>query len=260
VRRVAVRVPADEAEPARARLLALAPAGLEEVDGDGWLELAAYLDEDGERSVREVFAQVSASPVEPGWEDRWRTFHRSVLVAGLWVGPPWERPPTGVAAVVVDPGRAFGTGGHPTTRACIELLAELDRGSCLDAGCGSGVVAVAAARLGFGPVVAVDDDPAAFEAAAATALRNEVSVDVRRADVLRDRLPRTDVLVANIELGVVEALLCRNPARIAVTSGYLAHEVPAAEGWQRAARLELEGWAADVLVAGRGPGRGARRP
>jgi ribosomal protein L11 methyltransferase len=151
---------------------------------------------------------------------------------------------------VVDPGRAFGTGAHPTTQACIELLADLDRGSCLDAGCGSGVVAVAAARLGFGPVVAVDHDLAAIDAAAETARRNRADVEVRRGDVLRDVLPATDVVVANIELGVVEALLERCSAPTVVTSGYLAHEAPAALGRQRAARLELDGWAADVLVAG----------
>jgi ribosomal protein L11 methyltransferase len=169
-------------------------------------------------------------------------------VGGLWIGPPWERPPPGVGAVVVDPGRAFGTGAHPTTRACIDLVADLERGSLLDAGCGSGVIAVAAARLRFAPVVAVDVDPAALEAAAETARRNDVDVEVRRADVVHDQLPGTDVVVANIELAAVEALLARSAATCAVTSGYLAHEVPDAPGWQGTARLELDGWAADVLV------------
>ena len=104
-------------------------------------------------------------------------------------------------------------------------------------------------RLGFGPpVVALDLDPEAVVAAEATARRNGVVVEVRRADVLRDELPATDVAVANIELAVVDALLGRVRARVAVTSGYLAHEAPAAAGWERTARLELEGWAADVLV------------
>jgi hypothetical protein len=121
LRRVSFRVPADEAEAARARLLDLAPAGFEEVEGDGWLELALYADEAGEGRARAAFGDVAVSPVEAGWEDRWRSFHRSVVVGGLWVGPPWEHPPDGVSRVVVDPGRAFGTGAHPTTRACIEL-------------------------------------------------------------------------------------------------------------------------------------------
>ena len=122
---------------------------------------------------------------------------------------------------MVDPGRAFGTGGHPTTRACIELLSRLERGSLLDAGCGSGVVAVAAVRLGFAPVRAVDLDAVAVEVASATARLNGVPIDVSRADVLRDPLPASDVAVANIELAVVEQLLGRLGAREVVTSGYL---------------------------------------
>lgn len=151
--------------------------------------------------------------------------------------------------MVVDPGRAFGTGAHPTTRACVELLSRIERGSLLDAGCGSGVLAVAACRLGFGPVHALDEDAAAVEVAAATASRNDVPVSTSVADVLRDELPAVDVVVANIELRVVDALLARKPASVAVTSGYLAHEAPVAPGWERADRVELEGWAADVLRA-----------
>ena len=242
-------MPHAEVEVARARLLELAPGGFEEVDRGEWVELAAYTDEAGVARIREVFVAATVRRVEAGWEDRWREFHRPVRAGGLWIGPPWEAPPPSEAAVVVDPGRAFGTGAHATTRACIELLSTLERGSMLDAGCGSGVVAVAATRLGFGPVVAVDLDAIAVDLARDTAYRNGVQVDVRLADVLRDELPRSDVVVANIELAVVEALLERNPARIAVTSGYLADETPRAPSWSVVARLELEGWAADVLRA-----------
>jgi ribosomal protein L11 methyltransferase len=241
-------VPAERAEIARARLLAVVPAGFEEVEGEGWVEFAAYVEEGQEEVVGGVFGDVVASPVAAGWEDRWRSFHRPVVAGGLWLGPPWETPPDGRASVVVDPGRAFGTGAHPTTRACIELLADLERGSCLDAGCGSGVVAVAAVRLGFEPVRAVDLDPDAVEAAEATVARNAAAVEVRQANVLTDELPPADVVVANIELAVVEALLRRVPAGVAVTSGYLVHEAPACAGWERAARRELDGWAADALV------------
>jgi ribosomal protein L11 methyltransferase len=170
-----------------------------------------------------------------------------VRVGGLWIGPPWERAPRG-ANVVVDPGLAFGTGAHATTRACIELLAGLERGALLDAGCGSGVIAVAAARLGFDPVVAVDNDPVAVEVARETARRNGVSVDVRATDVLRDDLPPANIVVANIELAVVEALLARRPAETVITSGYLAGERPRVDGWEFLRDLELEGWAAHVLV------------
>lgn len=249
LRRVSARVPAIEAEIARALMLALAPAGFEEVGGSDWVELAAYTDGPGEGRIRAAFAQVSTAPVEQGWEDRWRTFHRPVRVGGLWIGPPWEPSPVDEPFVVVDPGRAFGTGAHPTTRACIELLARCARGSVLDAGCGSGVIAVAAARLGFDPVFAVDLDPAAAEAARETARGNGAAVEVRQADVLRDPLPQADVVVANIELRAVEELLARRPSITAITSGYLAHEAPQARGWEHVTRLELDGWAADVLIA-----------
>jgi len=243
-----VRAPVAEVEIARARLLALAPRGFEEADADDEVELRVYTDPAGEARVREVFGSVSSVPVEPGWEDRWRAFHRPVRVGGLWIGPPWETPPPGDPAIVVDPGQAFGTGAHPTTRACIELLAAHERGSVLDAGCGSGVVAIAAARLGFGPVAGVDADPVAVEAARANVASNEVQVEVLLADVLRDALPAAGLLVANIDLPVVEALLARRPADRAITSGYLDHETPRVQGWEPLAHLEVDGWAADLLA------------
>jgi ribosomal protein L11 methyltransferase len=249
LRRVAIRVPATEAEVARARLLPLAPAGFEEVENEDEVELAVYVEAEDEARIRAAFPAAASSPVEPGWETRWRTFHRPVRVAGLWIGPSWEEAPDGEPTVVVDPGRAFGTGAHPTTRACIELLARTARGSLLDAGCGSGVLAVAAVRLGFDPVVAVDDDADAVSATIETAGRNGVHVDVAKADVVRDTLPRVDVVVANIALPVVEQLLARTPAPVAIASGYLAHEAPASERWEHVDRLELDGWAADAFAA-----------
>jgi ribosomal protein L11 methyltransferase len=197
--------------------------------------------------MRAAFGGVTSRPVDEGWEDRWREFHRPVRAGGLWIGPPWEARPAGELSVVVDPGRAFGTGAHATTRACVELLARVERGSLLDAGCGSGVLAVAACRLGFDPVHALDADEEAVEVAAATARLNGVRLSVGAGDVLRDELPAVDVLVANIELRVVKALLARNPAPVALTSGYLADETPRVPGWDRTDRIELEGWAADVL-------------
>ena len=146
------------------------------------------------------------------------------------------------------PGRAFGTGAHPTTRACVELLARSEPASVLDAGCGSGVLAIVSARLGFEPVRAVDADAAAVEASRANAELNGVEIDVSLADVRDESLPVADLLLANIDLRVVEALLERWPGERAIVSGYLAHETPAAKGWTRGERLELEGWAADSLA------------
>lgn len=207
-----------------------------------------FTDRAGEEELRTTFADVSSEAVAAGWEDRWKEFHRPVRAGGLWIGPPWVEAPAGELAVVVDPGRAFGTGAHATTRACIELLATLERGSVLDAGCGSGVVAVAAARLGFAPVTGLDRDPVAVEVAISTARANGVEAWFERADVLADELPVADLLVANIELQVVERLLPRSPAPVAITSGYLVADEPRADDWKVVDRLALEGWAADVLV------------
>ena len=243
-----MRVTGSEVEVAAAWLLDRFPDGLEERPLDGATELAVFTDDAGEIAVRDAFADVRSDPIALGWEDGWKEFHRAVSAGGLWIGPPWSPPPLGEDVVIVDPGRAFGTGAHATTRACIELLAGLERGSLLDAGCGSGVVSVAAVRLGFAPVLAVDLDEVAVEVAALTARANGVEIDVHRADVLHDDLPRTDVLVANIEHRVVEQLLARAASPVAVTSGYLAAEAPHAPGWVGVEHLELEGWAADVFV------------
>jgi ribosomal protein L11 methyltransferase len=230
-------------------MIPLAPSGFEEVDLGGALELAVYTDADGADRIAAAFGMPSSTLVEPGWEERWREFHRPARAGGLWIGPPWESPPVDEPAVVVDPGRAFGTGAHPTTRACIELLAAQARGSVLDAGCGSGVIAVAAARLGFAPVLAVDRDPVAVEVTLETAGRNGVELEAWVADVVTDELPVVELVVANIELGAVERLLGRRPADVVITSGYLTDATPIAPGWERVAWLELDGWAADVFQA-----------
>jgi ribosomal protein L11 methyltransferase len=242
-----VHVAAEDAESARARLLVLAPAGFEEIERPGTVELAAYTDDLGASAIESAFPGAIATPVEPGWEERWREFHHAVRAGGLWIGPPWDAVPAGETSVVIDPGRAFGTGAHPTTRACLELLARRPPSSLLDAGCGSGVISIAAALLGFDPVIAVDVDPVAVEVAKENAARNRVRIDARRLDAIADPLPSADLVLANIELGIVESLLSRRPAGHAITSGYLAGELPRAPGWTVVESIELEGWAAHVF-------------
>ncbi|MBV8258994.1 MAG: 50S ribosomal protein L11 methyltransferase, partial [Actinobacteria bacterium] len=200
------------------------------------------------------FDVVESEDVAEDWPDRWRDFHHGVRVGGLWVGPPWELPeavpglPPGVGeTVVIDPGRAFGTGAHPTTRLTLELLQESERGSLLDVGCGSGVLAIAAAKLGFAPIHAIDVDEAAVEASRENAARNEVEMDVRQADAVVDALPQVDLVLANVALDVVETLLPRFRARRAITSGYLDRDRPDVDGWTPIDRREADGWAADLL-------------
>jgi ribosomal protein L11 methyltransferase len=243
-------VPAARAEEARAVMLELFPEGFEEVDAHDGIELAAYASSGGEERLWQAFGAGSAEDVPADWLDRWRRFHRPVTVGEVWIGPPWLDPPPGLAAVTIDPGRAFGTGSHPTTRLCLELLHDLPRGSLLDVGCGSGVLAIAAARLGFGPVTALDVDPHAVEAAERNAAANGATVEVLLADGAAAALPSADVTVANISRDVVEALAPSLASPLAVISGYLLAEQPVLAGYVPRRRVERDGWAADLFARG----------
>jgi ribosomal protein L11 methyltransferase len=222
-------------------LLHLFPEGVEELDG----AFAVYADE-----PPIGFDVLEASDVREGWEDSWREFHHGIAVGRFWVGPPWEEPPPGLEAIVVDPGRAFGTGAHPTTRLSLELLQTLAPGSLLDIGCGSGVLSIGAAKLGFAPVTGIDLDDAAIEATNANARANGVDVTAHVADGLADDLPSADVAVANVALDVVERLAPRLAAQLFVSSGYLDRDTPDLAGWEHADRRVADGWAADLFRAG----------
>jgi ribosomal protein L11 methyltransferase len=249
LRRVSITVPVRRAEEARATMIELFPHGFEEVEGGDDVELAAYTDASGEERLWHAFGGVRATDVEAGWEERWRTFHRPVTIGPLWVGPPWEEPPPDAIAIVIEPGRAFGTGGHATTRLCLELLLDLPRSPVLDVGCGSGVLAIAAARLGFSPVVAVDVDPLATDATRENAAANGVEVEVVLLDALDAPLPATATAVANIALGPVSELVARLDCDRLVTSGYLVSDRLELDGYRHLRRLDSEGWAADLWEA-----------
>jgi ribosomal protein L11 methyltransferase len=249
---VAVTVPASEAEAARAFFVERFPQGFEEGGRQEGLELAAYTDDVGEAGLRERFAIVDASEVEPGWEERWRDFHRPVRIGELWIGPPWERPPDDAVALVIEPARAFGTGGHTTTRLCLELLldlrSELGGAGVLDVGCGSGVLAVAAARLGYRPVRAVDLEPEAVDETRRNAERNGVEIEVRLADALTAELPVADLVVANIARAAIDALAPRLRCRVLVASGYFDTDAVPVPAFRHRERRCADGWAADVYV------------
>jgi ribosomal protein L11 methyltransferase len=233
------------------------------VDGDGFVEYAVYgapgelpAFPDGEALVGGVRVGVRGERVVDDWAERWKRFHEPVLVAGhLFVRPPWDGPRPGTLDLVVDPGQAFGTGSHPTTRLSLELLLELEAGgSFADLGCGSGVLAIAAAKLGFAPVVAVDNELAALEATRGNAQANGVALGgIERVDLRRERPPEARTVAANL----VGSLLLRlaelmgaRPDNL-IVSGLLEHEadeVAAAFAPLRERhRLALDGWNALLL-------------
>jgi ribosomal protein L11 methyltransferase len=215
---------------------------------------------EGEAEVGGVRVAVSGTEVPDDWADRWKRFHVPVLVGSrLWLRPPWEEPAIrpGVIDLVVDPGRAFGTGAHPTTRLSLELLLELEpAGSLSDLGCGSGVLAIAAAKLGFEPVVAVDSDRGAVEATVANARANGVVLEeVQRLNLREQPPPASTTVTANLMRPLllrVAELMGDRPSSL-IASGLLeeeADEVAAAFAPLRERRrLSDRGWAALLLAA-----------
>jgi ribosomal protein L11 methyltransferase len=214
--RLALRVARADAELVLADLLELAPAGVEEIDlaahdgVEGQVEYAVYgapgeLPElpDLQALAGGVKVDLSSSEVPDDWAERWKRFHRPVLVQtpggsvpSLHVRPPWEGAldRDGVCEIVIDPAQAFGTGAHATTRLCLELLLALAaedsvRAAVLDVGAGSGVLAIAAAKLGYGPVLALDNDPLSVEAIAENAHGAGVAVQAHLFDLRSQPLP-----------------------------------------------------------------------
>ena len=246
-----------------AALLELAPAGLEQVDGEGWVEYALYgapgelpSFPEGETEIAGARVAVRGEEVAEDWAERWRQFHEPVLVGErIWVRPPWAPRDADALDLIVDPGQAFGTGSHPTTRLCLELMLELESGgSFVDLGCGSGVLAIAAAKLGFEPVVAVDHEPAAVEATRENAAVNGVRLAaVERHDLRTEPAPPARIIVANLlrPLLLRVAELSSEPPEGLILSGLLdeeAGEVAAAFAPLRERRrLSRQGWSAVLM-------------
>ena len=231
-------------------MLELFPEGFEELGGDGGaLELAAYTNAAGEERIWQAFGGAAASDVEEDWQDRWRQFHKPVRVGSLWIGPPWEPPDEDATAVVIDPGRAFGTGGHPTTQLCLQLLEReatrerarrrLRLGCALDRGREARLRARAGVRL---------RSPGRRGDRAERGRQRRLRRGRVRPICARTSCPEAELALANIAADAVVALGPRLRAARAITSGYLVSDEPELEGYRRERRVESGGWAADLHV------------
>jgi len=237
--RLAIRCHPKLAEQVLADLVELAPGGVEEERGRDYVEYAIYGPAgelpalpDLEAIAGEGLVAVSSAEIPDDWADRWQDFHQPLAVGGrLWVRPSWAEARADTIDIVVDPGQAFGTGAHPTTRMCLELLLELADagladGPLADWGTGSGVLAIAGAKLGFTPAIACDHEPAALESAGANARANGVELELRRANLRLEPPPQAPTVVANLTAPLLREVArhLERPPKHLVCSGLLAAE------------------------------------
>lgn len=280
--RLALRVRREQAEIALADLLELAPSGVEEAEIDEQTVEYAVYGAPGELPqlpaiealVGGALVEVSTTELADDWHERWKRFHRPVSIPAperggapaLRLRPPWEPPLSDeqVQEIVIDPGQAFGTGAHATTKLCLALLLDLAStvasAPVIDVGTGSGVLAITAAKLGFQPVAAFDHDPQSVIAAQANAKVNGVEVSVSRLDLRRDELPSMEgaVVLANLLRPLLIDLagrMARPPLHL-IVGGLLSGEVDevaaafACKHGLRERAYLLEGeWAAAWLTA-----------
>lgn len=262
---VAVFVSNDQAELAAFATGEFSPGGFQEdATPEGTTRLAVYVPTGDQTRYTTWLADAgitiaepaTVTPVPDDWSERWKEFHQAITIGTLWIGPPWQLDdaPAELKKVVIEPGQGFGTGAHPTTRLVLSLLAEQPRSSVLDIGCGSGVLTVAAAKLGFRPLTAIDNDPVAIASTLENLERNDVhGVTTRVSDALQSELPQADLVLANVILEPLLRLAPRMRAPRLILSGLLTSQVDAIESAYRSAgyvlreRRDRDGWVALVL-------------
>jgi len=194
----------------------------------------AYLVEDGESfakvsDIRDALGHLQAFGLGPigelavrmvedkDWLEAWKAEFVPIRIGRFVIRPTWSAArPEDALELVLDPGMAFGTGLHPTTRQCLEALSQvaLEGKSVLDVGTGSGILAIAAAKRGASPVVAVDTDPVAVTAARDNAERNAVAIPIGEGSAA-DVPGRFDVVVANLVSPVLQRIAPHLAARLA---------------------------------------------
>jgi ribosomal protein L11 methyltransferase len=263
MRELVLRVPRRAVEDVLDRLLPIVPQGVREVPVGRHVELLVRGPElpsepDLKRAAGRWPHKLSEREVPDDWRQRRVLDYQPDVIGGrLVVRPNWA-PPTGAEIeIVLADTSAFGVGTHPTTRTCLELLLALPvLGSFADLGCGTGVLAIAAARLGWSPVAAVDHNRQSVAAASANARANHVELDAHVADLSATPPPHVDCMAANVppELhALIAPGLTERLPRMALLSGFetdRAVEVSAAyrsRGLRERERDDRHGWSVLVL-------------
>jgi ribosomal protein L11 methyltransferase len=274
---LSVLVRKDAAEETVERLVVLGATAIEERDettmtGAGAVDAACLVAGFADRAVRDAAALalsqrgVEAIPMDvadDGWSSGWRAFFKPVELSRLLIVTPWMRVEAGGRAIIViDPGLAFGTGGHATTRLVLELLERraIERGlpaEVLDVGTGSGVLAIAAIKLGAACALAMDVEPEAVAATAENAAVNGVAAAIEsRLGTARDVERPFPLVLANIELRAFQECAAEIAARVApggelYVSGLLESQAGACAalfpGFETIASAVEDGWAALAL-------------
>lgn len=199
---------------------------------------------------------------EEDWANAWKEYYQPERIGPFLITPSWLSPPTTAEAIPIrlDPGMAFGTGTHPTTRLCLEVLPTVVRPAHLvyDIGTGSGILAIAAAKLGA-KVLAVDKDPVAVRVAAENCALNQVAIPVLSGDLLTNLEEPADLIIANILAEVVielipQAVAKLKPGGAVLASGIIDHKAAKVQtaftnaGFKIINTLRKEDWVAYLAV------------
>jgi ribosomal protein L11 methyltransferase len=262
MREVVLRVPAAALEDVLDRLLPIVPGGVRQrpvgvhdlelrMRGETVPALAVLT-----AALGPLRHEIREHEVSDDWRERRLAEYSSDVIGDrIVVRPPWApSPDPGLIDVVLAESSAFGSGMHPTTRACLELLLELEPGgSFADLGCGSGVLAIVAARLGWGPIVAVDVQPLSVQTARENAERNGAEIEIDVADLLLVPAPTADGFAANVPAAVHSSVVSgwgSAAPDVGLISGFGEAEADAViDGYERRGlrerrRLAREGWVA----------------
>jgi ribosomal protein L11 methyltransferase len=266
MRHVALTIRAGDFDAVLDRLLPITPQGVHPHDPvDDRIELDVFGDSPGRAELESAAGGALLAIEETEADDdpgrrRLQAHGRRPPIAGRVVVRPEGSPVPGpglIDVVVRDEGGAFGAGTHPTTVMCLEFLLDLEPGGAFaDLGCGTGVLAIVAAKLGWGPLLALDHEPVALAATDHNARRNGVEVDAMQADLTAVPPPPVPTLAANVPIGVHEVIAARlrPETRTVLVSGILDEHIPGLveaygrAGLRPAGQKVVRSWAAALLV------------